>query len=224
VRAYDATSSQWSTPDAYAGKKDDPLSQKPFMWSGSNPLAYSDPSGYLIDFSQNANPDQAKQDYTDTMVYFLWIGDAEAYNTMNDVLTNPTFSVGLIETSTLDENSPYFDNFSPGNKSADSNKGNGTIYWNPHAAVAGYDHTPNHSLSPAVNLLHETTHAYDWGHGLITDSFMGGDAGNFDNPEDRRVETGVEAHALEAMGLPPRTDHDTGHVCYVPYLASTVCP
>ena len=46
VRAYDPTTAQWTSPDAYAGTTTDPGSQKPFMWNGNNPVAYGDPSGY----------------------------------------------------------------------------------------------------------------------------------------------------------------------------------
>jgi RHS repeat-associated protein len=46
VRAYDPTSAQWTSPDAYSGDVNDPMSQKPFMWNNNNPLAYEDPSGY----------------------------------------------------------------------------------------------------------------------------------------------------------------------------------
>ena len=46
VRAYDPSIAQWVSPDAYAGTTTDPGSQKPFMWNGNNPIAYSDPSGY----------------------------------------------------------------------------------------------------------------------------------------------------------------------------------
>ena len=37
----------WTAPDAYAGNVGDPMSQKAYMWNRNNPLAYSDPSGYL---------------------------------------------------------------------------------------------------------------------------------------------------------------------------------
>ncbi|NNM98634.1 MAG: hypothetical protein HKL91_02400 [Candidatus Eremiobacteraeota bacterium] len=46
VRAYDPSTAQWVSPDAYAGTTTDPGSQKPFMWNGNNPVAYGDPSGY----------------------------------------------------------------------------------------------------------------------------------------------------------------------------------
>ncbi|HVA29359.1 MAG TPA: NAD(P)-binding domain-containing protein [Candidatus Baltobacteraceae bacterium] len=46
VRAYDPGSSQWTTPDAYAGDITDPMSQQKYMWNGNNPISYSDPSGY----------------------------------------------------------------------------------------------------------------------------------------------------------------------------------
>ena len=48
VRAYDPSMQQWTSPDAYAGDVQDPMSQRPYMWNRNNPLAYSDPSGYHI--------------------------------------------------------------------------------------------------------------------------------------------------------------------------------
>ena len=49
VRAYDPGSSQWTTPDAYAGDITDPMSQQKYMWNGNNPISYSDPSGYCLE-------------------------------------------------------------------------------------------------------------------------------------------------------------------------------
>ncbi|HET9393082.1 MAG TPA: DUF6531 domain-containing protein [Candidatus Rubrimentiphilum sp.] len=51
VRNYSSETSQWTTPDAYAGEIHDPMSQAKYMWNRNNPLAYHDPSGYdvLID-------------------------------------------------------------------------------------------------------------------------------------------------------------------------------
>jgi RHS repeat-associated protein len=46
VRAYDGSAGTWTTPDAFAGDVDDPSTQKSYMYSGNNPAAYSDPSGY----------------------------------------------------------------------------------------------------------------------------------------------------------------------------------
>lgn len=46
VRVYDPVMAQWTAPDAYAGDAADPMSQKPFMWNGNNPVSYEDPSGY----------------------------------------------------------------------------------------------------------------------------------------------------------------------------------
>jgi YD repeat-containing protein len=48
ARAFDMTSNQWLTPDAYAGDVHDPASQKPFMYNNNNPMQWSDPSGYYI--------------------------------------------------------------------------------------------------------------------------------------------------------------------------------
>ncbi|MGH7708267.1 MAG: putative toxin, partial [Vulcanimicrobiaceae bacterium] len=50
VRTYDPGIAQWTTPDAYQGTVDDPMSQKPYVWNRNNPIAYSDPSGYVPGF------------------------------------------------------------------------------------------------------------------------------------------------------------------------------
>jgi YD repeat-containing protein len=47
VRTFDPTSGQWTTPDPYAGSVTDPMSQKPFIWNGNNPVEGSDPTGYV---------------------------------------------------------------------------------------------------------------------------------------------------------------------------------
>jgi len=49
VRTYDSSAGAWTTPDDYAGNVDDPASQKSYMWNDDNPVAYSDPSGYITD-------------------------------------------------------------------------------------------------------------------------------------------------------------------------------
>jgi YD repeat-containing protein len=46
ARAVDSTTGQWTTPDAYAGDVDDPMTQKSFMWDRNNPYAYADPTGF----------------------------------------------------------------------------------------------------------------------------------------------------------------------------------
>jgi YD repeat-containing protein len=47
VRAYDSAAGLWTAPDVFGGVVADPASQKSYMWSGNNPVAYSDPSGYI---------------------------------------------------------------------------------------------------------------------------------------------------------------------------------
>lgn len=50
-RAYDPVVQQWSTPDAYEGDIDDPVSQQRYMWNRNNAIDYADPSGYDPDNS-----------------------------------------------------------------------------------------------------------------------------------------------------------------------------
>ena len=59
VRIFDSNSSQWLSPDAYAGEARDPMSQEPFIWNNNNPFAYVNPTGY--DPQLNGTPeDQAE--------------------------------------------------------------------------------------------------------------------------------------------------------------------
>ena len=46
VRSYDSNTEQWTTPDAYKGDVDDPMSQRSYMWNNNNPVSYADPTGY----------------------------------------------------------------------------------------------------------------------------------------------------------------------------------
>jgi YD repeat-containing protein len=55
VRAYDGSAGTWTTPDAFAGDVDDPSTQKSYMYSGNNPVSYSDPSGYSINCGCSTN-------------------------------------------------------------------------------------------------------------------------------------------------------------------------
>jgi hypothetical protein len=56
VRTYDPMTGTWSTPDAYEGLMNDPMSQHAYMWNRNNSEVYSDPSGYdtLIDYQPGA--------------------------------------------------------------------------------------------------------------------------------------------------------------------------
>lgn len=104
-----------------------------------------------------------------------------------------------------------FDYNKPFATSGDKNAG--TIYWNPAEGIRNYDNK-GHDLSPANNLLHEAGHGTDF----ISDpnrylQEMSLPAGSYQNLEDKRVMTGIEAEALRMLGLPPRTDHETGQEC-----------
>lgn len=52
VRASSSDTIQWTTPDLYAGKIGDPLSQQRYMWNRNNPVDYLDPSGYDAIFEE----------------------------------------------------------------------------------------------------------------------------------------------------------------------------
>jgi hypothetical protein len=57
ARATQSASSQWTTPDAFAGTAHDPMSQKSFMWDNNNAYAYSDPTGFQAQRVDTANAD-----------------------------------------------------------------------------------------------------------------------------------------------------------------------
>ncbi|HET9392186.1 MAG TPA: DUF6531 domain-containing protein [Candidatus Rubrimentiphilum sp.] len=45
VRLYDPQLGGWTTPDAFQGRLDSPITQKSYVWNNDNSLAFSDPSG-----------------------------------------------------------------------------------------------------------------------------------------------------------------------------------
>ena len=68
VRSYDPQLGSWTTPDAYAGTVHDPMSQQSYMYNDNNPVAYSDPSGFV------AKPKKKKKQKTDSDSMDLSIG------------------------------------------------------------------------------------------------------------------------------------------------------
>jgi YD repeat-containing protein len=47
VRNVDVNAGTWTTPDAYPGNVDDPVSQKSYLLDNGNPISNRDPSGYM---------------------------------------------------------------------------------------------------------------------------------------------------------------------------------
>ena len=47
VRAFSPLLGTWTTPDAFGGILEDPLTQRPYAWLGNNPVTNSDPSGFF---------------------------------------------------------------------------------------------------------------------------------------------------------------------------------
>ncbi len=45
VRLYDPQLGGWTTPDAYQGRLDSPITEKSYIWNNDNAVAFSDPSG-----------------------------------------------------------------------------------------------------------------------------------------------------------------------------------
>jgi RHS repeat-associated protein len=88
ARTYDPTSGQWLTPDPYAGDVSSPMSQKPFVWNGNNPVQFADPSGYTI------NWDSIPTDVIDEIADMMYVSPtfADEINEMdNDPNNNYSF-------------------------------------------------------------------------------------------------------------------------------------
>lgn len=56
IRAADANTTQWMTPDWFGGYADDVMSQQPYMWNNNNGLMYSDPSGFGVTVTAGSAP------------------------------------------------------------------------------------------------------------------------------------------------------------------------
>ncbi|MDQ6733368.1 MAG: hypothetical protein M3Z35_04500, partial [Nitrospirota bacterium] len=57
--AYDAKAGQWTTPDKFAGRNSNLLTQKPYVWNSNNALQFNDPTGN----DPNGNPDVTVQEH-----------------------------------------------------------------------------------------------------------------------------------------------------------------
>jgi len=71
VRTSDLAIGQWNTRDAYAGEVHDPMSQKPFMWNHNNAYAYSDPSGFMVEWTGDKDTQQWEREQYDAAIDYL---------------------------------------------------------------------------------------------------------------------------------------------------------
>jgi len=89
-----------------------------------------------------------------------------------------------------------------------------TIYWSPNTSISykGQGGRPGNEgtwdASPALVLLHEVAHAVGFhnnpnNYGKANEP----DGTPYDNPEEKRVITGVETPAAKQLGEPTRTTH-----------------
>ena len=81
----------------------------------------------------------------------------------------------------------------------------GDIYWNPHGALRNTDGS---ATSPAVALVHEQGHAWEWSsdpngylRGIDTKTLR------FTTAEEQRNERHIEAHVATTLGEPIRQNH-----------------
>ncbi len=204
VRAYDPNMNQWTTPDAYSGRVNDPMSQHPYMWNDNNPVQYSDPSGYIVTFAgSEADQKREKADYD--KVKAAAQGDPAA-KAVFDKLEGPGFTVMISENGN-------------GNNGFDA--ASNTINWDPHAAekigIAGA-----FSQSPAVTLTHEADHAQEANRDPTTYIHdVGTRDKQYGNAEERRVVTGSETSFAKQLGEGVRTDHNSYGTCHVESVTGT---
>lgn len=199
VRTSDLAIGQWNTPDAYAGEVHDPMSQKPFMWNGNNPYAYSDPSGYLIRWlGTEAEQSAAQNDYQDAIDFLKKNGDATA-SLLERLRDDQTFTVDVTVTRT---GNTAFDEAVLGAR------GSLTLNWDSRGGLIPDDYDPSKSLTPAQLLVHEADHvlraAYDptgFRHDIGTTDRA------YENAEEKRVIQHTEKFSTLKLGTGDRFDH-----------------
>jgi YD repeat-containing protein len=144
VRTYDPNAGQWTTPDAYAGDVQDPLTQKPFMWNRNNSFAYADPSGYLVSFAPGA---------ADVLVPLILL-----------LMKSPSFLAAFIavardpRTFTFGTSPGIGGEFTYASTSPDKCTSNACRRVTEGRLTVGTDNTKN---DQEVTLAHEVGHAYD---------------------------------------------------------------
>jgi hypothetical protein len=131
VRAYDPNMNQWTSPGAYAGDVHDPMSQKPYMWNGNNPVAHSDPSGYVWEIADRHIDDRLKQ----------MAKDSPTFRKMYDEIANMKAVVKVIADYGSSDNKYH----------ADIKDGGGTISLGMQGNSRG---------EVTSDIAHETAHAY----------------------------------------------------------------
>jgi hypothetical protein len=107
----------------------------------------------------------------------------------------------------IDASDPLGDRFQPHGTfdPTHPSQSGGDIYWNPHGALRSNNGT---AQSPALALLHEEGHAWEW----KTDprGYLAGVRDKnrrYDTAEEQRNEQGLETRAARLLGEGTRTDH-----------------
>ncbi|MDP9024264.1 MAG: hypothetical protein M3N13_02665, partial [Candidatus Eremiobacteraeota bacterium] len=201
VRTYDGSVGQWNTPDAYAGDVHDPMSQKPFMWNNNNPYAYSDPSGFIIEF----HGDHAAQRYNDAIDYFASHHADEAVDLLTRLRDDPnhTFIVSVTSNGARDGMNADI---------AGIRGGSPAINWDSRAGLS----VERGVQSPAMGLVHEAAHAWRIAidrHGYeAARNFFDSEYGD---REEKRVIDGIERRTAQIVGEPARYSHTDGISCTV---------
>jgi RHS repeat-associated protein len=169
ARTYDPTSGQWLTPDAYAGDVHDPMSQKPFVWNGNNPVEWGDPTGYTV--ANDAPPEQndmiTKLRKASTTFETLYEGmDADKTRTYHfATLSTLTSGQGAIAVS----------------------KDGKDVYL--------YSSAANHGADLAGTMSHEAGHGYDLAANLFSGLDRSLGPGTRPDPQTGEKNTFEEAHA-----------------------------
>jgi hypothetical protein len=205
VRTFDTQAGVWSTPDAYRGNTQDPMSQKPYMWNRNNPYLYSDPSGFKIQWSGDLyDQAMAEQAYDQAIDYFSSHQAYEAANFLRTLRDDKSFTISGTMTSTgaTENDSAWI-----------GARGAVFLRWDSRGGLAPT--SGKRAMSPALALLHEAAHAF---RAVKDPDGLRRDAATpdlqYDNKEERRVIQGWESGTGLAIGEILRFDHG-GTPCYV---------
>jgi YD repeat-containing protein len=141
ARSFDPTSGQWLTPDAYAGDVKDPMTQKPFVWNGNNPVTNEDPSGYDIGYIDNG-----------------------LVNMLADMINNSTIFRDAFLAMAQDHNVTY--NFSVGHPSAIDPLTHKSVPVPGQGTLSGDNRTFEIQIAPGSRMQEEDEEAHEaGGHG-----------------------------------------------------------
>lgn len=105
VRTVDASSSSWTTPDAFAGVIGEPARQKSYIWNRNNPVNYADPTVYNATY-QGLDGSGSEDSESDWNIAYT-TGDSDPTTTADRLTEDPGWSA--VDLAALDATRTFHD-------------------------------------------------------------------------------------------------------------------